>query len=185
MHIFCLGTSVEEAAEEENWYKRNKGQPNPGAARPACPALVLALGLPPSTAPLPHHIHSGGVTPFSDLFRVLGDSQERRYGAISLCHGHECELMDALVSPSLFPFPSVSICPSPLFCRVNWEKWVWMALMEKRSVILITFLFITRCFSEASKKHLESSKYSKVFFFFRETKVCLAPLERRDTLAGG
>lgn len=129
--------------------------------------------------------HSGGVTPFSDLFRVLGDSQERRYGAISLCHGHECELMDALVSPSLFPFPSVSICPSPLFCRVNWEKWVWMALMEKRSVILITFLFITRCFSEASKKHLESSKYSKVFFFFRETKVCLAPLERRDTLAGG
>lgn len=57
--------------------------------------------------------------------------------------------------------------------------------MEKRSVILITFLFITRCFSEASKKHLESSKYSEVFFFFRETKVCLAPLERRDTLAGG
>lgn len=37
--------------------------------------------------------------------------------------------------------------------------------MEKRSVILITFLFITRCFSEASKKHLESSKYSEVFFF--------------------
>lgn len=33
---------------------------------------------------------------------------------------------------------------------MNWEKWVWMALMEKR-----------------------------------ETRVCLAPLERRDILAGG
>lgn len=43
-----------------------------------------------------------GVTPFSDLFRVLGDSQERRYGAISSCHGGE--LMDASVSPSPIPF---------------------------------------------------------------------------------
>lgn len=41
------------------------------------------------------------------------------------------------------PFLSVSICPLPPFHRVNWEKWVWMALMEKRSVILIVFLLIT------------------------------------------
>lgn len=57
--------------------------------------------------------------------------------------------------------------------------------MEKRSVISIAFYFIKKCFIEASKKHLESGKYSKIFFFFRETRVCRAPLERRDTLAGG
>lgn len=58
--------------------------------------------------------------------------------------------------------------------------------MEKRSVILIPFLLMTQCFSEVSKKHLGSGKHSKIFFFFfRETRVCLAPLERRDILAGG
>lgn len=59
---------------------------------------------------------------------------------------------------SLCPFPIVSICPLPLFHRVNWEKWVWMALMEKRLVLLAGFVFIMRCSAETSEGRLESSK---------------------------
>lgn len=50
--------------------------------------------------------------------------------------------------PPWFSFSLVSICPPHLFCRANWEKWVWMALMEKRSVIPSTLLFIMRCSGE-------------------------------------
>lgn len=38
--------------------------------------------------------------------------------------------------------------------------------MEKRSVILIAFLFRMGCFSEESQKHLESDKFSKIFLIF-------------------
>lgn len=121
--------------------------------------MQQALGLPRSwlycqaqppfpTASYGDEWGKSGVTPFSDFFRAPGDSQERRYGAISSCHGGERGHMDTWISPSPSPFPLVSICPSLLFCRVNWEKWVWMALMEKRSVILIAFLFVTRCSSD-------------------------------------
>lgn len=58
-----------------------------------------------------------------------------------------------------------------------------MALTEKRSVILIAFLFIERCSAGGALE--VANTLLNHFLFCRETKACPAPLERRDSLAGG
>lgn len=50
----------------------------------------------PGSVPFPTTTHSRQQCPnspffFPNLFRALGDSQERRYGAISPCHSSERE----------------------------------------------------------------------------------------------
>lgn len=55
--------------------------------------------------------------------------------------------------------------------------------MEKRSVILITFLFTESC--SAGRALEEANTLLNHLLFCRETKACQAPLERRDPLAGG
>lgn len=55
--------------------------------------------------------------------------------------------------------------------------------MEKRSVILITFLFTESC--SAGRALEVANTLLNNLLFCRETKACQAPLERRDPLAGG
>lgn len=114
MHIFYLGTSGWEAAEEGSC-RRKAGWKNPMQ-----PPLALRPSPPSPTD------GSNALIPFFffNLFRALGDSQERRYGAIAPCHSSEHEGLGASASvpPLRLPFPLVNLCPLPLFCRVSWEK---------------------------------------------------------------